>query len=103
MIRFLLRAFGTVLLAAGVAALVVDGVRSVEASRPLVTSVDQWLTGLGWAAVQVPAGLVGGRVLDLGLAAASRFLPLWGVLAMAGLLLLAAGRPRAAGIGTARR
>ncbi len=103
MFRFLLRACGTVLLAAGVAALLADGARSVEASRLLVTSVDEWVATLGWALAPPQAGSVGGAVLALGWTAATRLVPLWAALAGVGALLLVAGRRRAEGIGSARR
>ncbi len=93
MIRFMLRAGGMLLLAAGVAALVADGARSVSASRLLVTTVREWVALGGWTAERSPTVLV-----EL-----SGFVPAFAILAVAGVLLLAAGRPRPARIGFARR
>ena len=100
MIRLLSRACGTVLLAAGVAASVVDGTRSISASHLLVTRIGPWVDAVGWA---TPVPLADGSPLMWGLGEATAVIPLSMALLAAGCLLLALGRPRATKIGFARR
>ena len=100
MIRLLSRACGTVLLAAGVAASVVDGTRSISASHLLVTRIGPRVDAVAWP---IPLPFADGFPWVWGLGEVTAFLPLSATLLAAGLLLLALGRPRAAKVGFARR
>ncbi len=96
MIRFLFRFFGFWVLAGGFVALVVDGTRSIAASRILFTSTrDAWNSLSPATLTQAQArvsGLSAWAWPDL--AAPVLGLPLFAVLAVLGLLMLAIGRVR---------
>lgn len=99
MIRFLLRFLGMWLLAGGFVALVLDGVRSIASSAPLITPLgDAWMavseTTLGqfqtFVEARLPAGSWGSVIVPLLDA------PVAAVLGGLGLLLMLIGRRRAA-------
>jgi hypothetical protein len=104
MIRFLFRFIGLWLLAGAFVALVIDGTRSVSASRFIAASVrDIWslLDPAGLAAAQKSfAGAVSERTLELFLGT-----PFFIFLALGGALFLLIGRRREArgGIGYSSR
>jgi len=103
MIRFLFRFIGLWLLAGAFAALVIDGTRSVAASQLMITPVrDAWelLNSQGLAAARKQFGTAPwDQAFALFLGA-----PLWILLALIGLFLLALGRrKRSATIGYSSR
>lgn len=96
MIRFFLRFLGFWVLAGGFVALVVDGTRSIAASDLVVTSARA-----GWTAVSAGSyGLVEARLSALApwlwadLVSPVLDFPLFVLLAVLGLLLMALGRGR---------
>jgi len=93
MIRFLFRFIGLWLLAGAFVSLVIDGTRSVSASRPLFTPVrDAWalLDPVSLAALQKQ---VAGGSFE-GFIAALLAMPFFVLLALIGLLFLLIGRRR---------
>ena len=106
MLRFLCRACGAVLLAGGLAMLLIDGSGSLSASRLIVTSLQQsvaWVQPTGALAVPgdlaryVPA-LVWQPLLGLMLQ-----VPTFILLVLGGGLLMLAGQPRTPAIGRVPR
>ena len=92
MFRFLMRAIGSLLLAGALAALVVDGTRSIASSRLVVTGLQQ---SLAWAGPTTLA-LVQARMssgLGTPVLAVLGLLPTSVALGVLGLLLLRLGRP----------
>lgn len=103
MIRFLLRFTGLWLLAGAFVALVIDGTRSVSASRFVIAPVRELWTLLDPASIAIvqkqSAGAATERMLDLFLG-----LPFFVALAVPGLLFLLIGRRKEArGIGYSSR
>ena len=102
MIRFLLRSLGLWFLAGGFAAAVVDGMKSIAASRPIATSAAAALDG---AAPGLTATLAHWIADHLGaavwptLTATLLALPTWALAGGLGVVLVALGRPRPPGIG----
>lgn len=104
MLRFLLRAIGFVLVAAAFATLVVDGSRSIAGGRLMfyaLGEVASWLGETRYAAALAAAGAwpEPARRALAGMLA----VPGFAVTGALGLLLLYAGRPRIAGVGSSRR
>jgi hypothetical protein len=106
MIRFLFRFVGLWLLAGAFVALIIDGTRSIAASRLILTALRE-----AWSAVH-PASLTALQAwAERGAAAwiwdpvAVNVLstPLWVVLALIGIVLIVLGRPRARPIGYSSR
>jgi hypothetical protein len=106
MIRFLFRFVGLWLLAGAFVALIIDGTRSIAASRLILTTVaEAWYTIhaaslqalQSWAERSFPAWVwdpVAVNVLST---------PLWVVLAVVGIIFILFGRPRARPIGYSSR
>ena len=93
MFRFLLRSIGFIFLAAALAAVIVDGTRSIAAQRILQFSLGEtlhWLapTRLGALQEASRSGLAAARPLFEALLS----MPTWGVTAVVGSLLMFAGR-----------
>lgn len=98
----MMRVCGALLLAGSVAAVLVDGTRSFEASRLVLTTVQQsWL----WLSpdASLSLGSSSRAALLSPMATLVRSVPICVALGAVGLLLLAAGRPRAPGIGYVAR
>lgn len=99
MIRFLIRSLGLWLAAGGFAAAVVDGTKSIAASRLVVTPAaitwrDLSPASFESAATALEHGLgAGGRDAVLGLLAVA---PTWALFGVLGALLLTLGRRREA-------
>jgi hypothetical protein len=91
MIRFLLRLLAMLILAAGFAALIVDGTRSIAGSELNLTPLSDLLRARLPAIEQSVTRNVHPLLWDPVLKSFFR-LPAWLVLAMAGLLLLKLGR-----------
>src|SRR5262245_2264197 len=106
MIRFLFRFVGLWLLAGAFVALIIDGTRSIAASRLILTPLQE-----AWGAIH-PASLevlqawmersVPGWIWDP-VAMSILFTPLWAVLAALGLLFILIGRRKARPIGYSSR
>ncbi len=102
MLRVLIRLAGLLILAGAFASVVIDGSRSIAGDQLSLTPVSALLGGAIPALKTTVTGhlppLVWDRVVVWLLA-----LPVWGVLAAAGLFLLWLVRPRAPGVGLSTR
>lgn len=96
MIRFLLRFIGFWLLAGGVVALVVDGTRSIAASQiQFISALSAWSSISPSSLEKAKAALSGLSPVAWADAAATMLdLPLFALLCVLGLLLMALGRKR---------
>lgn len=104
MIRFLLRAVGLWVLAAGFVAAVIDGMRSIAASTFVTTSALASWGELAPGTLGVVRTTLEGKVGTFAwspLTTSLLALPAWALLAVIGAALIALGRPRAAPIGIA--
>jgi hypothetical protein len=106
MIRFLFRFFGMWLLAGAFVALVIDGTRSIGASRIVLTPLGEAWSALhpqslfsmqAWVEQRLIAWVWDPVLISL------LFTPLWIVLGVLGLLFVLLGRPRARPIGYSSR
>ncbi len=102
MIRFLVRSIGLWILAAGFAAVVLDGTKSIAAARLVLTALATTWAELAPASLAAAGAFVETR-LSPALWATLRetllALPTWAVLAVIGSALIALARPPAEKIG----
>lgn len=102
MFRLLARAIGLWVLAGGFVAAVIDGMKSIAASRLVVTSAFAAWSDLAPSTLGALRGMVEGRIGSgawTALSATLSALPAWALLGLLGIGLLALGRPRVAPIG----
>ncbi|TBW41218.1 hypothetical protein EYW49_00350 [Siculibacillus lacustris] len=102
MIRFVARTIGLWLAAGGFAAAVIDGMKSIAASRLVMTSLADAWSDLAPASLSAARALVearlGGWVWST-LVAPALTVPLWAVAAVLGAALISLARPPRAPIG----
>lgn len=102
MFRFIFRALGLWLVAGAFVAAVVDGMKSIAASAPVITSAAAAWSELAPSSLGALRGVVEGRIgADAwsALSATLLALPTWALLAAIGFALMAAGRRRAPPVG----
>jgi hypothetical protein len=103
MIRFLARTIGLWLIAGGFAAAVVDGMKSIAASRPILTFVGGFWAELAPASLLSARALVearlGGRVWAAAIDPVLANVPVFAAAALVGALFVTLGRPPRAKIG----
>lgn len=102
MFRFLARVLGLWMLAGAFVAAVVDGMRTIAASAFVVTSSLSAWSDLAPSSLGASRGLVEARIgagVWQAFADTVLALPVWGLLGLVGIALVALGRPRPAPIG----
>ncbi|MEJ1157395.1 hypothetical protein [Prosthecomicrobium sp. N25] len=97
MFTFLIRTVGLWMVAAGVASIVVDGMKSIAAGRPVLTPLRRTWSDLAPASLQAAEAAVGKYTHPLVWDTLAQFvllLPTWAVLLVIGSMLVALGSRR---------
>jgi hypothetical protein len=106
MIRFLFRFVGLWLLSGAFVALIIDGTRSIGASRLVLTPLREAWSAVSAASLEAFQSWTKSHLLALAwdpLAVSILSMPLWAVLATIGVIFVVLGRPRARPIGYSSR